>query len=261
MTGESVLYTYGIASSGEALPSLEGLVSIDGRASFREVREDRWTAVASEVPAAEFSQEEVDRHSTDLEWLGRLGVRHQRVNEHLSQSTDIIPLRAFTLFSSEEALRGWLQKHSDELERVHARTRGSLEWTLRFEVRGTDWMDETAELAGIRAEIESAPSGKAFLLQKKLEREAERVRDEAEERFIGEMERSISERFGVPAVIESRDTRGGADPQISVLMPRGRGEEFEEWVVRLAEDLRSKNVGVLLTGPWPPYSFAGGVHG
>jgi hypothetical protein len=44
-------------------------------------------------------------------------------------------------------------------------------------------------------------------------------------------------------------------------MPRGRGEEFEEWVVRLAEDLRSKNVGVLLTGPWPPYSFAGGVHG
>jgi hypothetical protein len=261
MTGESVIYTYGIASSEEVLPSLESLVSIDGRASFREVREGRWTAVASEVPAAEFSQEEVDRHSTDLEWLGRLGVRHQRVNEHLSQSAEIIPLRAFTLFSSEEALRRWLRDHGAELERIYARTRGSLEWTLRFEVRGTDWMDETAQLAEIRSEIESAPSGKAFLLQKKLERETERVRDEAEDRFIARIERSISEHFGVPAVIESRAIRGGADPQISVLMPRGRREEFEEWVLGLAEDLRSKNVGVLLTGPWPPYSFAGGVHG
>jgi hypothetical protein len=261
MSGESVIYTYGIASSGEALPSLEDLVSIDGRASFRQVREGGWTAVASEVPAAEFSQEEVDRHSTDLEWLGRLGVRHQRVNETLSQSTDIIPLRAFTLFSSEEALRRWLQEHSNELERIRVRIRGSLEWTLRFEVRGTDWMDETTELAGIRAEIESAPSGKAFLLQKKLERETERVRDEAEDRFIGKIEHSISEHFGVPAVIESRAARGGADPQVSVLIPRDRREEFEELVFRLADDLRSKNVGVLLTGPWPPYSFAGDVHG
>jgi hypothetical protein len=261
MADESIIYAYAIAPAGEVLAPTEGLESVDGRASFREVPQGDWTAVASPVPAAEFSQEEIDRHSTDLEWLGRIGVRHQRVNEHLSQSADIIPLRAFTLFSSEEALRNWLEEHNGELERIYGRTRGSLEWTLRFEFRGTDWMEETPELAAIRTELESSPSGKAFLLRKKLEREAARVRDEAEDQFVKRMKHSISEDFDVPAVVETRSTRGGADPQISVLLPRSRRGEFEEWSAGLSEDLESKGVGLLLTGPWPPYSFAGGFDG
>src|SRR6185369_15815840 len=49
------------------------------------------------------------------------------------RSTAVIPLRAFTLFSTPEALDRYLHENREQLTKTLARLDGKREWTLRVE--------------------------------------------------------------------------------------------------------------------------------
>ncbi|MFP5245428.1 MAG: GvpL/GvpF family gas vesicle protein [Thermoanaerobaculia bacterium] len=253
----SVLYVYAIARDA-VTPECE---AVDGSRRFGAASVERVSAVFTPVDASAFSQEVIDQRAGDLEWLGAIGYRHQSVMTELMKKTAIVPLRAFTLFSSEEAVRSYLYDNRDLLEKTLQRLDGKQEWTLRVEFEPSRWSEAvTARVASLRAlqdDIANAAPGKAFLLKKKLDDEKKKASHVAEEDLVAEIERSVLEKLRCEAVAESRQRREGAFPQINVLINRDEESVLQELRADLSARYEPEGVTLALTGPWPPYTFAG----
>lgn len=252
----SVLYVYAVTRDA-ATPETEG---VDGTKRFGTATVEDIHAVFTPVSAAEFSQEVIDRRAGDLEWLGAIGYRHQDVMSDLMKRTSIVPLRAFTLFSSEEALRSYLHEHRELLSKSLVRLDGKQEWTLRIELEPAKWSEalagRVAPLRDLQNEIASASPGKAFLLRKKLDEEKKRASHAAEEELVGEIEQAVLAKLVCETVAESRQRRDGAFPQINVLLNRDEESELQQLRQDLAARYEHEGVTLALSGPWPPYTFA-----
>jgi hypothetical protein len=257
----NILYVYAVTRDA-VTPEVDG---IDGSRRFGVASIDGISAIFTPVSADELSQDVIDRRAGDLEWLGAIGYRHQAVVAELMKLTSIVPLRAFTLFSSEEAVRSYLHANHALLQNVLARLDGKQEWTLRIELDAERWHAalpaRVAALRELQASIDAAPPGKAFLLKKKLQDETKRASHAAEQELVSEVERLILERLGCETVAETREHRDGAFPQINVLLNRDEESVLQELHGALGERYEAEGVTLGLTGPWPPYSFAGSATG
>lgn len=252
----SILYVYAVTRDA-VIPDCE---AVDRSRRFGTVSLGDIAAVFSPVSAEEFSQEIIDERAGDLDWLGAIGYRHQQVVMALMQMTAIVPLRAFTFFSSEQALRAYLQEQSEALEHHLERLDGKQEWTLRVEIDPARWSESLSArvpaLGDLEHQIAVASPGKAFLLRKKLDDEKKRASNEAENEVVAEIEQVVLERLRCDTMAESRERRGGAFPQINVLLPRDEEAVLQELHDELASRYSSEGVEVVVSGPWPPYTFA-----
>lgn len=251
-----VLYVYSVTRDA-VLPGVDG---VDGTQRFGTVTIDGISAVFTHVSAEAFSQEAIDARAGDLEWLGAIGYRHQDVVSDLMKRTAIVPLRAFTLFSSEEALRGFLHEQGEMLAKILERLDGKQEWTLRVEFEPERWSESltsrVASLHALQDEIARAAPGKAFLLRKKLDDEKKKASHAAEQEVVAEIERVVIERLACETVAETRERREGAFPQINVLLNRDEDATLQELHATLNAQYKRDGVSLGLTGPWPPYTFA-----
>lgn len=252
----NVLYVYAVTRDA-VTPEVDG---IDGTRRFGSVTIDGISAVFTPANAEAFSQEAIDARAGDLEWLGAIGYRHQDVVSDLMKRTAIVPLRAFTLFSTEEAVRAYLHEHRDMLANALERLDGKQEWTLRIEFDPARWSESLttriASLRDLQNEIASAAPGKAFLLRKKLDDEKKKASHAAEQEVVTEIEKLVLEKLGCETVAETRERRDGAFPQINVLINRDEEATLQELHATLNAQYEHEGVVLGLTGPWPPYSFA-----
>ena len=252
----SVLYVYAVTREA-ATPDAEG---VDGTTRFGTANVGDVHAVFTPVSADEFSQDVIDRRAGDLEWLGAIGYRHQDVTADLMKKTAIVPLRAFTLFSSEEAVRAYLTEHRELLSKTLERLDGKREWTLRIELEPAKWSEaltgRVASLRDLQNEIAAASPGKAFLLRKKLDDERKRASHTAEEELVREIEAAVLAKTGGQTVAESRQHRDGAFPQINVLVNRDEESVLQQLRDELTARYEHEGVSLALSGPWPPYTFA-----
>jgi len=253
-----ILYLYAFGRARHPLP--ERAEAIDGGDTVLAVDCGDLAAFATPVDPVDFSQPVIDARSKDVEWLGGIGYRHQSVMAALMRGGTIIPLRAFTLFASEESVRRHVDAERAKLMKILDRLDGKQEWTLRIEFNPENWSEalvrRVSSLRDLHDEMSRATTGKAFLLGKKLDEEKKRASREAEEAVVGEIERAVLDKLACDTVAESRQQRSGAFPQINVLIERDEEARLEE----LRRDLESRyaadGVTVALTGPWPPYTFA-----
>jgi hypothetical protein len=257
-----ILYVYAIGRAAHPLP--HPVEAIDGGDGIRAVDCGALAAFATPVDPGEFSQPVIDARSRDVEWLGGIGYRHQNVMAALMRGGTIIPLRAFTLFVSEESLRRHVEGQSETLAKILDRLDGKQEWTLRIEFNPEQWSEALVRRVGTLSELSEemsrASAGKAFLLGKKLDDEKKRASREAEEAVVAEIERAVLEKLACDTVAESRQQRSGAFPQINVLINRDEEARLEELRRELERRYAADGVTVALTGPWPPYSFAGTMN-
>jgi hypothetical protein len=254
----SVLYVYAVTRDA-ATPETEG---VDGTKRFGVTTAGDLHAVFTAVDGDEFSQDVIDRRAGDLEWLGAIGYRHQAVMSDLLKQTATVPLRAFTLFSSEEAVRSYLTDERELLSKTLDRLDGKQEWTLRIELEPAKWSaaltGRVASLRDLQQDIAAAPPGKAFLLRKKLDDEKKRASHRAEDELVGEIEHAVIGKLSCETIAESRQRRDGAFPQINVLLNRDEEAILQELRDELASRYEHEGVTLALSGPWPPYTFAGG---
>lgn len=252
----NVLYVYAVTREA-VTPEVDG---VDGTRRFGVATAGGISAVFTPVNAEAFSQEAIDARGGDLEWLGAIGYRHQDVVSDLMKRTAIVPLRAFTLFSSEEAVRAYLHEHRDLLAKVLERLDGKQEWTLRVEFDPSRWSESlatrVASLRDLQNEIAAAAPGKAFLLRKKLDDEKKKASHAAEQQVVAEIERLVMDKLGCETVAETRERRDGAFPQINVLLNRDEEATLQELHAEMTARYESEGVSLGLTGPWPPYTFA-----
>jgi hypothetical protein len=251
-----LLYVYAVTRDA-VTPDAEG---IDGTRRFGTTAAAGICAVFTPVDAETFSQEAIDTRAKDLEWLGAIGYRHQSVVSELMKTTALVPLRAFTLFSSEQALRAYLEENRELLAKTLERLEGKQEWTLQIELEPAKWSEalstRVASLQELHGQIAAAPPGKAFLLRKKLDDEKRRASRAAEDDLVAELEQAVLAKLRCETVAESRARREGAFPQINVLIARDEESLLQELHGELTARYEAEGLTLGMTGPWPPYTFA-----
>ena len=245
-----ILYVYAIGRAGHGLP--------DG---VQAVESESLAAFYSPVDEAEYDQAAIDARSKDVEWLGAIGYWHQSVMSDLMRGGTIIPLRAFTLFATADRLREHLDAERERFETILRRIEGKQEWTLRIEFEPQRWSEaiirRVESLRALAAEAEGASPGKAFLLRKKLDDAKKDASREGEQQVMHEVEQAVMEKLACDTVAETRQQRSGAFPQINVLLHRDEEARLEELRRELEHRYQHDGVTIAVTGPWPPYTFAG----
>jgi hypothetical protein len=242
-----------LAGAPPGLPGLSPLRALDAGGGLR--------LIAASAPLSQYGSEEIQRRLSDLSWVSARALAHEAVIEHFAGAGAVLPMKLFTLFSSDERAvasiigGGYGPESRERLDRVLDRVDGRVEWGIRIrldDVRAREVLAAEARAAG------SQGSGKAFLLRKKLEQDASR---ELAVRLRAEMDAAFAELAAGAAEAVRREPAASPESggrlllDAAFLVSRERGAEFEAIVERCAGRLAPRACDVTLTGPWPPYHF------
>ena len=155
------------------------------------------------VERADFSQEVIDRRAGDR----RVARRDRLSPSDRDRGADevggaVVPLRAFTMFGSETTLREYLLQNRESAREScwsgsTANRSGRCASSSSRSAGARRSRGRVDSLRALSAEIESASSGKAFLLRKKLDDEKKRASREAEQQVVAEIEREVVDEAGV----------------------------------------------------------------
>jgi hypothetical protein len=255
----SLVYVYAIAPGGD--PGPVGLRGLDD-GLVRAIRDGDLVAFVSDVPESEFAEAPLNAHLGDMEWLTPRAVRHQDVNAALARSCDpLVPLSFGTVFRDPAGVTRLLRERAPEIGPRFAALRGKAEWIAvvrRDREKALSALESGSEaLRALRAQIEAAPPGRAYLASRGLDetkRQELRLTDAA---AIGEamasLERAGTRLFREPLV---EDAGGGMLARFSVLAGRDAGQRLDGIGAAFGRSWADRGYAIELSGPWPAYRFS-----
>lgn len=206
--------------------------------------------VASAAPLDQYGAEAIDARLADLDWVSKCAVAHDAVVEHFARTHPVIPMKLFTLFTSEDRAREHVSRARRKLGRLFARVADRQEWGVRM------LLDERRALPAAESPI-TAPTGRAFLQLKKAAKDAR-------QRVVAD---ALTEADAVYAALDkaaedSRRRMPSAEGPVSrmvldaaFLVKRGEARRFKAAVAEAARSVAARGLTLSLTGPWPPYHF------
>lgn len=173
-------------------------------------------------------------------------LEHHRVVEELCARQSCLPIRFGTRAIDAEAAGALLAPREGELASALERVgrRRELAVTLL-------WLGAETRPGRGHAQV-AGPPGRAFLERKRGAQVADDERRAAAER--------LAERLVAGLAVDQADVRHTFCPSFQValstaiLAPAGHADALKEQVVRVASGLG--NVRAVVSGPWPPYTFA-----
>ena len=250
--GTSGTYVYCVVASRRR-PPIGKVAGPPGTRAPRllEVHPNRYLVV-SDAPLESFGEAPLATRLSNLDWVSRAAVAHNAVVERFIAADAVLPIKVFTIFTSDE--RALAQTRSD-WERIEALLRGMtglVEWGLRlvFDQRK----------APAAATTSRAASGRNYLLDKQRHHTATvthtrlvRQRTAGVVTALAAIARDVRQRpLATAATSGSRLLLDAA-----FLVPRTRERRFRTAVAQQTRKLAPEGYAVHLSGPWPPYSFIG----
>lgn len=247
MTGTAT-YLYALARSGAQPRS--GLTGIGG-AAVRVLDADGLCCVVSSVPLAEFAAEPLARNLEDLRWLERVAREHDTVVQAAAAAGPVLPLRLGAIYSDDDSTvhRVGEQRAAAlvALEQVDARE----EWGVKVYGR-------PSRPDGPVLQADRPASGVDYLRRRRAELDRD-VLDAAtaaaDAEAVFDQLRPLAAR-ALRHRPQDAALSGAARPMVlnaAFLVDRPRVARFQAEVRALA-DGRDEGA-VIMTGPWPPYSF------
>lgn len=240
-------YVYCLVHSPKS-PSTRGVpASIPGARAPRLLAIDRdvW-AVVADAPLDRFTGEQLQQEMQDVEAISRHAVAHAAVIEFFFRHAPVIPLKLFTLFSSDEKVLAHVRGQLAPLKRMFAGLRGLEEWGVRI-------------IAG-EVEAEAArtlDSGRDYLQVKKRLYAQTVAPPRATVRTIENALRALgglaskTRKETLPAPGRGRPYAAGA----SFLVAAKRRGAWTKRAAKLAGALAGEGHRLEMSGPWPPYHF------
>ena len=207
--------------------------------------------VIATVPLDVYGPEVLEASLRDAQWVTDCAVAHEAVVEYFARKAGVtvIPMKLFTMFSSEKRAIAETRSRRRDVEEVIGRIAGCEEWGVRITRRPA---------AGSRADggQAKAASGTEFLSAKKAARDVARQSAgagvEAAERAysaLAAVARDARRRQDVP--------EGATTPPLldaAFLVPVKSRSGFKAIVKKLAA-AAPDGTQFTLTGPWPSYNF------
>ncbi|MEU2253767.1 GvpL/GvpF family gas vesicle protein [Nocardia xishanensis] len=257
MTDADGVWLYAVTSAADVGEDLGDLTGVAGEV-VRPVVSGDLAAVVGSVPLAVFGDEPLRRNLEDLTWLEATARAHDAVVSALARQGTAVPLRLAIVFRDDDRVRGMLEERRAAFESALALVRGRTEWGVKA------YGDRAALTAAVAeadlAKSERGGAGTAYLLRRRAQLSAQ----ETVERDAAERADRIHELLVRQAAAGRRQPvtdpvlNGRRDWMVlngTYLVDDDRADEFASAV----KDLENRFAGIRLelTGPWPPYSFAG----
>ena len=237
------------------------LLAVEDTAPHRRVRSSRagaraaglrkWLVVA-DAPASQYNEAAINRRLSDVDWVSRAAVAHERVVERFTDQPAVLPMKLFTIFTSDERALEHVKTDSRRVNAVVNRVAGCQEWGVRL------LFDVGRARGSQSARRKTVASGTAYLSLKKAQsdRAAEAVGrarevvadlyDRLDRLSVASKRRSASE-----LAVDGRSVlMDGA-----FLVPHRRVRQFHAAAGRESKALERQGYRVTVSGPWPPYSF------
>lgn len=214
-------------------------------------------ALVSRVPAHIYGAEALQpRLEGDLEWLTAHVQRHNQVLVEAMASGPVIPCRFGLLFHDPRSVRGIIERYRVQ---IHAalRTIGRAgEWSVKQYLVLPPKRPPPGEGAGGRS-----GRGANYLLARKRQRDERRSASGRARAFSQVLLERLGEVSEDRRELPPRDlgTAQGGTPIASfsfLVAPEGDAR-FRQTVEALAEEGEGRASRITLTGPLPPYTFAG----
>jgi len=217
------------------------------------------TAVAEDVTLAEFGEDALRRNLEDLGWLEATARAHHHVIDAVARQGPLVPMRLATVYSGDEGIAAMLAERTADFRSALARISGRNEWGVKAYAARQSQPDGAPERAAGPAGP-SAGAGAAYLRRRRDEltsqKHTRRQTFASAEIIHAELSRHAAETRVHPP--QAPQLTGSKAPMIlnaAYLLEDERGEDFAAVVSAL--EGQHPGVKLELTGPWPPYSFAG----
>jgi hypothetical protein len=243
----SATYVYCLIQSAKPASTRGAPESVPGAGAARLLPIDSgiW-AVVADAPLDRFSDDALQQELQDIEGISRHALAHASVIEFFFQRAPVIPLKLFTLFSSDEKAREHVRGRLATLKRMFASLRGLEEWGVRI-------------VAGER-EAESAAtmsSGRDYLQTKKKLHARGAGPSRATIRAANGALTSLG-RIAAKTRKDAFPPPGGGRPYVtgaSFLVKTKRRGVWRKQAAKVGAALAAAGHRLEMSGPWPPYHF------
>jgi hypothetical protein len=248
----TAVYAYAVVDGRPAARLVSTLAAIPDAARPRvlDLGDDR-SLIVSDVPQDRYNTETIESRLHDLDWVALCGTAHHAVADALAADLVVLPLRLFTIFSSEGNAIAALRRARARIGKALGRVRGRKEWVLR--IGRPD--PARVQPASSKRLPPASQSGTSFLRGKA---DARREQAERAARAHADAARVFALLAKVADEAETRPTPQAANLLLDAafLVGTRRTATFRRTLANAAPGLLRDGCAVSLTGPWPPYSFA-----
>jgi hypothetical protein len=207
--------------------------------------------VTTAVPLKTYGSRPLEAALRDVQWVADVAMAHESVVEFFARQpgATVIPMKLFTMFSSDRRAASQTRSRLREIEAVVSRIAGCEEWGVRISHRPP---------AATRApgRHTKSSSGTAFLAAKKAARDAARASADAAAEVADETYATLAS-IAREARRRHDAPQGATSPPLldaAFLVPVTGRSRFKAAVKKVAAD-SSDRTHVTLTGPWPSYNF------
>ncbi len=259
---DSIRYVYGVVPSTFA--AARDPRGLDGLPVER-ITEGHLVALVSALSADEYSPEKLEANTAHVDWLGPRAVAHDRVVTWAGDSGAVIPFPMWTLFKTEQGIRGMLRDRSAEFSETLTSVAGTHEYSVRVFASPAKVQEQIARLRPAIADLESAAAkaspGQRYLLQKKISEQRDGevrafLRETAQDCF-DQLEHSSVKALRHQLPTQTPEGKGRAILYAAFLVADLALEEFRRVLTSLVNQHRDSGLDFDFTGPWPPYNFVG----
>ena len=256
MTADDGVWLYSITTDNIGDVQLAGVTGVAGE-QVRAVTSSGLVAVVGTVSLGEFGQEPLQRKLEDLDWLAATARAHDAVVAAVLRNGPTVPLRLATLYLDDDRVRRLLTERHEEFGATLRRVTGRSEWGVK------GYGDAKLLSQPVKEEPSSSGAtgkGTAYLLRRRAELSAQQDVERKAAGHAGEIHAALLDQAvdGVRRQVTDPVLTGKRAWMIfngTYLVDNDRVDGFTALVTAL--DAERPGVTLELTGPWPPYSFAG----
>ncbi|WP_054814761.1 GvpL/GvpF family gas vesicle protein [Nocardia arizonensis] len=256
MTDDSGVWLYAVTARGDDRGAPAELTGVAGE-PLRTLVSGELSAVVGSVPSDVFGEEPLRAHFEDLAWLEATARAHDAVVSAMARRGPLVPLRLATVFRDDDRVLELLDERRADFEAALDLVSGRTEWGVRAYGDRDALRATVAEAADQRG---TTTPGAAYLARRRaqlsatesVERDAARCTEEIHARLVEHAAAGRRQPLTDPAV------SGRPDWMLlngTYLVDDDHSDEFTAAVAML--DAAYPGIRLELTGPWPPYSFAG----
>lgn len=248
-------YVYGVLAA-ERRPRLARTpAGLPGAGPVRllDVDQGLFMAVA-DLPLDRYSESAISAGLANLDWVSRVAVAHEKVVESFIDSTAVLPMKLFTIFTTDERALAHVGAQRARIAGLVTRVANHQEWGVRVV------LDRTLAAAALpkKKVAARAGSGVSYLAHKKAHRDASKeLASRARETVAGLFDR-LAAKSGDARRRSASELPAQGGPLLldaAFLVPRARARLFQALAARESKSLARQGYGLTVSGPWPPYTF------
>jgi Gas vesicle synthesis protein GvpL/GvpF len=260
-TKSSCVWLYAVAAN-DAGTGARVMTGVGGE-PVRAVRTAGLTAFVGDVDQRDFGAVALRRNLEDLDRLDRTARAHHAVIEAIAEQCPVVPMQLATVYASDHSVTETLRERAADLRRVLSRIRARSEWGIKaFAAEPADVSTAPGDPPGEPTQATSGP-GAAYLQRRRAQLMAQETTRHGVMADVLAVHTALS-RLCVSARLYPPHSPDLAGPRARMVLNAAyliadqRAGEFAATIAGLTATHRS--VRLVVTGPWPAYSFVGEGH-